>query len=606
MPGADQEPYLDVAHVRPLPQRLGAADPGELRPWAPDHRLRGVCVAVSVRGGGDPHDLHPLIQLSSIYIHGLASRVRIGHRHRLRPLQLVDPPPESQVVCKRLVGGLSASIFPGVQHHRQNAGVVLRQAGGTGLRLRHARVEHVADGVRMETLQQDQILRRGIVDPAVAQDAGLPVTKRRHPSPLRSAAGLGQVCDDEALVHDQVAAHHGVAQDGDHALHSLDAVIHPHGVVAEQAQLVVGGIAVQHGLDGSAASGGGRQGGQVADDGVGHDVAAVLDGADVGVARGGVDLEHPLLVAVAQLADGLQVRLVQQQPGVLADGLVAAVGEEQVIQQVLIDGGDVHIGGNGSARHVFGVLDAEHVGGSLAVAVDNQGRQLAPHGPHGHVVDLGVVVGGTQPGDVAIHELSHVELVGADLGHAEGGVGAGGAGLAGVGGNLAALGVDLGDHIGLQEAAHAGQVLDVHLIHDGGDHVAQRVPDVAAGAGGLHQSAGGQSDGVHHGPAGLVGSEGHGLAGHEGMAALLGHIAGLCAGGSGSGHDLAVLLGDEVLDVLDAAVEITDIRHGGIVVRLVARIQSRLCGFQTGGALGGQIHQIASEIVHVLLPPFKI
>ena len=96
------------------------------------------------------------------------------------------------------------------------------------------------------------------------------------------------------------------------------------------------------------------------------------------------------------------------------------------------------------------------------------------------------------------------------------------------------------------------------------------------------------------------------MASHKGMAALLGHIAGLCAGGSGSGHDLAVLLGDEVLDVLDAAVEITDIRHGGIVIRLVARIQSRLRGFQTGGALGGQIHQIASEIVHVLLPPFKI
>nr|DAX62375.1 MAG TPA: hypothetical protein [Caudoviricetes sp.] len=528
--------------------------------------------------------------------------VQVGHI-RLRQLELGDHAAEGRVVIDNRAGDRGRPQIEVPQHHEVDAQVVLGPAGGALLRLRHPRLLQIAHRRVVQPLQGEPLLRGWLLDAAVGQQAGHPRLAHGH----GLAPGLGQRGHHEALVHDQVAAHHGVAQDGQHPLHGLDGLIHPHSVVSKQSQLVVHGVSVHHGLDVRAPGRRGGQGGQLGADGIGDDGAALPDDARIGIAGVGDDVEEaPLLVGSPELTQGLEILLVQVQPAVSAQLLVAAVGEHQVGQQIRSHFLHVEAGEDGAARHVLGVLDAVHIGCTLAVAVEDHLHRIPAHGPHGHGEHLRVIVGRGQSGDVAVHIAGGGQLIGGNLGHAEGGVVGIGAGGSGGGAHLGAAGVELADDIGLQEGGHAGQILHVHLVDDGPHAVAQGITDVGAGPGGLGQGSGGQGDRLLHragdkeGLTHLLDRERYLPALHQvvaplrGLVPLLGRVNRLF-------HELPVLLLNQALQILDLAVEVPHLVHLGPVLLPLPILQETLSLFHQSSSVLELLRQLPSHVLaHVI------
>lgn len=101
---------------------------------------------------------------------------------------------------------------------------------------------------------------------------------------------LGHGADDKALINDQIATDHGITENGEHTFLALDALIHTHRIGSKQAEHKIHGIAVQHRLDGGRAGDGLGKGGQVGNNGVGVEDAAVFNGSDVGLPASGCTL----------------------------------------------------------------------------------------------------------------------------------------------------------------------------------------------------------------------------------------------------------------------------------------------------------------------------
>ena len=229
----------------------------------------------------------------------------------------------------------------------------------------------------------------------------------------------------------------------------------------------------------------------------------------------------------------------------------------------------------------------------LAVAVDDQLGALAAHRAQRHAVDLRVIVRGGQVADIAVNEARHAHVVGLDLRHTEGGVGARRAGLAGGRRHRADLRVQLGDDIGLLILAHAGEVDDLHLVDDRADRRVAAA-DVAAHAGGLGERGGRERDGL----ADLRRLKLHLAALAQDLRALESLVPGL-ARSILLLHELAVLLVDEGLDLGDLAVEVLDLGHLAPIVLALALLEQALSLREHAGALRQQVVVLSAHF----LPP---
>ena len=228
---------------------------------------------------------------------------------------------------------------------------------------------------------------------------------------------------------------------------------------------------------------------------------------------------------------------------------------------------------------------------ALTVSVDDQLGALAAHGAHRHAVDLRVIVRRRQVADVAVDEARHAHVVGLDLRHTEGGVGALRACLARGAGHRADLGVELRDHIGLLILAQAGKVDHADLVDDCAEgRVA--AADVAAHAGGLGERGGRERDGL----ADLrslkldLAALAQDLRALERLVLRLARRLGLL-------QELTVLLVDEGLDLGDLGVEVADLGHFALVILALARLEQALGLREHAGALRQQVVVLSTHCV---------